>query len=577
MGAGEEVGGAPAFGAGPSARVWLASYPPGVPAEVDPDVLPSLAALVEESARRFRTRPAYSSLGGTLSFGELEEASRRFAAFLQAELGFAKGERLAIMLPNVLAYPVALFGALRAGLVVVNVNPLFTPREIEEQLADSGAAGIVALDAFAHRVAEVHGRVPLRALITARLGDLLPFPRSALVNFVARHVKGMAPAHGVQGTIAFGRALALGARQRFQPVALGPEDLAFLQYTGGTTGGPKAAMLTHRNLVANIEQCTALLAPVLEPGEEVIVTALPLYHIFALTANALVFLRLGGRNHLVANARDLPGLVAELGKVPFTAITGVNTLFNKLLDTPGFSELDFSRLKLALGGGMAVQRPVAERWQAVTGMPLVEGYGLTETSPVVCINPPGLGTFTGSIGLPVPSTECCVRDDDGRMLAAGAEGELCVRGPQVMRGYWGREAETRRVLSADGWLRTGDLAVMDERGFFRVVDRKKDLILVSGFNVYPNEVEAVLAAHPAVLEAGVIGVPDGVAGEAVKAVVVTREPAPGAEALRRHCREQLAAYKIPKYVEFTHELPKSNVGKILRRRLRELYGHADWV
>lgn len=556
-------------------RFWLKSYPREVPADVDVGEFSSLVELFETSVARFPERPAFYNLGCTLSYRELDEKSRHFAAFLQKEIGLHKGERVAIMTPNLLPYPVALFGALRAGLVVVNVNPLYTPRELQLQLEDSGARAIVVLENLAHTLAEVLSRTAVGTVVLTRVGDLLPFPKSALVNFVVRHVKRMVPAYRIERFVSFGDALARGARHMLDPVTLSPDDLAFLQYTGGTTGRAKGAMLTHRNMVANTLQAVAMLGPALVEGREIVVTALPLYHIFALTANCLVFVKLGGLNHLITNPRDLPAFVAELRKRPFTCITGVNTLFNGLLNTPGFSQVDFSRLKLTINGGMALQRSVAERWKAVTGNTLIEGYGLTEASPITCANPYDLEEYNGSIGLPVPSTECSIQDEEGNLLPAGEVGELCVRGPQVMKGYWNRPEETENVLSAEGWLRTGDMATMDEQGFVRIVDRKKDMINVSGFNVYPNEVEDVVAGHPGVLEVGAIGIADEKSGEAVKIVVVRKDATLSAEALRDHCRQGLTAYKVPKHVEFSDELPKSNVGKILRRELRARYGKTE--
>lgn len=556
-------------------RYWVKSYPPGVPAEIDAGEFSSLVDLFEKSIARFGERPAFYNMGRTLSYRELDRLSRDFAAFLQKELGLERGERVAIMMPNLLAYPIALFGALRAGLVVVNVNPLYTRRELAAQLEDSGATVIVALENLAHVVGEALPGTAVKHVVISRVGDLLPFPKSALVNFVVRHVKKMVPRYRIETPIPFPRALAEGARREPEPVTLGRDDLAFLQYTGGTTGTAKGAMLTHGNMVANTLQAFGMLGPVLKEGEEIVVTALPLYHIFALTANCLLFVKLGGLNHLITNPRDMPAFVGELKRRPFTCMTGVNTLFNGLLNTPGFSEVDFSRLKLVVAGGMALQRSVAERWKAATGKAILEGYGLTEASPIVCANAYDVEEFTASIGLPVPSTQCSIQDDAGNLLPAGEVGELCVQGPQVMRGYWNRPEETARVITSDGWLRTGDMASMNEQGFVRIVDRKKDMINVSGFNVYPNEVEDVVASHPGVLEVGAIGVPDERSGEAVKVVVVRRDPGLTAEALREHCRKELTGYKVPRHVEFVEELPKSNVGKILRRELRERYARAD--
>ena len=550
-------------------KIWLREYSPGVPAEADLNEFSSLKDILEKSCQRFSDLPAYSNMGVTLQYRDIDRLSRAFGAWLQQTLGLGKGERVALMMPNVLQYPVALFGVLRAGLIVVNVNPLYTPRELEHQLKDSGATVIVILENFAHTLQEVLDRTPVKTVITTQLGDLFPFPKRPLVNFVVKRVKKMVPAWSIPGAIPFRQVLSEGAGKTLADVPLDHEDLAFLQYTGGTTGVSKGAMLTHGNLVANLQQASAWLSPVSKPAEEIVITALPLYHIFSLTANCLTFMRVGGHNILITNPRDMPGFVKELSKVRFTGISGVNTLFNGLLHTPGFERLDFSALKLCLSGGMALQRAVAERWQQVTGVSLIEGYGLTETSPAVTFNPLTVIEYNGSIGLPFPSTDLSIRDDDGRELGIGEAGEICVRGPQVMRGYWNRPEETAQVMTADGYLRTGDIGVMDERGYTRIVDRKKDMILVSGFNVYPNEIEDVVAHHPGVLEVAAVGVPNEKTGEAVKLVVVKKDPALTAEALIKYCRQNLTAYKVPHLVEFRTELPKTNVGKILRRLLRE--------
>ncbi|HOW61000.1 MAG TPA: long-chain-fatty-acid--CoA ligase [Candidatus Contendobacter sp.] len=550
-------------------KIWLREYSPGVPAEADLNEFSSLKDILEKSCQRFSDLPAYSNMGVTLRYRDIDRLSRAFGAWLQQTLGLGKGERVALMMPNVLQYPVALFGVLRAGLIVVNVNPLYTPRELEHQLKDSGATVIVILENFAHTLQEVLDRTPVKTVITTQLGDLFPFPKRPLVNFVVKRVKKMVPAWSIPGAIPFRQVLSEGASKTLADVPLDHEDLAFLQYTGGTTGVSKGAMLTHGNLVANLQQASAWLSPVSKPAEEIVITALPLYHIFSLTANCLTFMRVGGHNILITNPRDMPGFVKELSKVRFTGISGVNTLFNGLLHTPGFERLDFSALKLCLSGGMALQRAVAERWQQVTGVSLIEGYGLTETSPAVTFNPLTVIEYNGSIGLPFPSTDLSIRDDDGRELGIGEAGEICVRGPQVMRGYWNRPEETAQVMTADGYLRTGDIGVMDERGYTRIVDRKKDMILVSGFNVYPNEIEDVVAHHPGVLEVAAVGVPNEKTGEAVKLVVVKKDPALTAETLIEYCRQNLTAYKVPHLVEFRTELPKTNVGKILRRLLRE--------
>jgi long-chain acyl-CoA synthetase len=550
-------------------RPWLDNYPAGIPAQVDVDEFPSIPAVLEGAIGKYRDRPAFANMGRTFTYAQVDEYSRRFAAYLLGELKLKKGDRVAIMMPNCLQYPIATFGILRAGLTVVNVNPMYTPRELRHQLVDSGASVILVLDNFGHTVEQALEGTAVRQVITTGLGDLLGFPKGAVVNFVLRYVKKMVPDYEIPGAIRFNDALMLGQRHELPDVVITHDDIAFLQYTGGTTGVAKGAMLTHRNLVANMQQASAWVGQLVREGQEIIITALPLYHIFSLTANGLVFMKIGALNYLITNPRDMPGFVKELSKVPFTAITGVNTLFNGLLNTPGFDQVDFSHLRLTLGGGMAVQRAVAERWKQVTGVTLVEAYGLTETSPAACINPMDLAEYNGSIGLPVPSTDACVKDEDGRMLPVGEVGELCIKGPQVMKGYWNRPEETAQVIDADGWLHTGDMARMDEKGFFYIVDRKKDMILVSGFNVYPNEVEDVIAMMPGVLEVAAVGVPDAKSGEAVKVVIVRKDPSLTAEQVKAHARENLTGYKQPRYVEFRTDLPKTNVGKILRRELRE--------
>ena len=551
-------------------RPWLENYPAGVPEQIDVSQYASVPAVLEEAFTRFRDRPAFASFGRQLSYGQIDEMSRQFAGYLTGVLKLGKGDRIALMMPNVLQYPIALFGALRAGLVVVNTNPMYTARELKHQLEDSGAKAIVVLDNFAATLQQVVAETHVQHVITTGIGDLLGFPKGALINFVLKHVKKMVPGYSLSQAVRFRDALARGAAHPLQPVALGHDDIAFLQYTGGTTGVAKGAMLTHANMVANMLQAAAWIGTdLVTPGEEVIITALPLYHIFSLTANGLVFMRLGGLNWLITNPRDMPGFVKELRKSGFTALTGVNTLFNGLLNTPGFAELDFSKLHLTLGGGMAVQRAVAERWKKITGCTLAEAYGLTETSPAVCINPLDLKEYNGSIGLPVPSTNVAIWSEDGKPLPAGEVGELMVQGPQVMKGYWNRPDETAKVLDADGWLHTGDIAKMDANGYFYIVDRKKDMILVSGFNVYPNEVEDAVMAHPGVLEVAAVGVPDEHSGEVVKLFVVRKDPNLTEEALKQFCRENLTGYKRPKLIEFRDSLPKSNVGKILRRELRD--------
>ena len=549
-------------------KIWLASYPKGVPAEVDVNEYASVREVFEESCSKFATRPAFTCMGKTLTFGELDTLSAAFGAYLQGA-GCKPGTRVALMMPNVLQYPVCLFGVLRAGCTVVNVNPLYTARELQHQLSDSGAEVIVVVENFAHTLQEVVGQTKVRTVIVTSIGELLGL-KGLLVDFVLRHVKKMVRPFAIAGSIRVSDALADGRRRTLERVPIGHDDIAFLQYTGGTTGVAKGAMLLHRNIVANLLQARAWLLPFMEADRrEVVITPLPLYHIFSLTANCLVFMTVGGENVLIPNPRDIPGLVKEMSKFRFTAFTGVNTLFNALLNNADFAKLDFSSLRLALGGGMAVQQAVALRWKEVTGSPLIEAYGLTETSPAATINPLDLPAYNGAIGLPISSTEAELRDDAGKAVPLGQPGELCIRGPQVMAGYWQRPDETAKVIDKDGWLATGDVGVMDEQGYIRIVDRKKDMILVSGFNVYPNEIEAVLAMNPSVLECAAVGVPDKKSGEAVKLYVVRKEPSLTADALLDYCRENLTAYKCPREVEFRDELPKSNVGKILRRELRD--------
>jgi len=550
-------------------RPWLQSYPKGVPAEIDVNEFHSVSAVFDTSVAKFRDRPAYSSFGKVLTYGETDALVEQFAAYLLGELQLKKGDRVALMMPNCLQYPIATFGVLRAGLTVVNVNPLYTARELKHQLVDSGAAVLVVVDNFCDTVQQVIADTPIKHVVTTGLGDMLG-AKGIVVNFVLKYIKKMVPNYSLRGAIRFNQALKLGSRHTLPKVEIDHDDVAFLQYTGGTTGVAKGAMLTHRNLIANMQQASAWIsASGVKPGEEVIITALPLYHIFALTANGLVFMKLGGLNYLITNPRDMKGFVKELKATRFTAITGVNTLFNGLLNTPGFDEVDFSSLKVTLGGGMAAQRAVAERWKKVTGVTLVEAYGLTETSPAACINPLDLAEYNGAIGLPIPSTDACVKDDAGKTLAVGEVGELCIKGPQVMKGYWQRPEDTAQAVDAEGWLHTGDMARMDEQGFFYIVDRKKDMILVSGFNVYPNEVEDVIAMMPGVLEVAAVGVPDEKSGEVVKVVIVKKDPNLTAEMVKEHARANLTGYKHPRIVEFRKELPKTNVGKILRRELRD--------
>lgn len=549
-------------------KVWLNRYPAGVPAEIDPDRYQSLVDLFEQATTRYADRPAFVNMGEVMTFRKLEERSRAFAAYLQQGLGLKKGDRVALMMPNLLQYPVALFGILRAGMTVVNVNPLYTPRELEHQLNDSGASAIVIVSNFAHTLEKVVAKTLVRHVILTRMGDQLSSAKGTLVNFVVKYIKRMVPKYHLPDAISFRRALQQGYRLQYVRPDVVREDLAFLQYTGGTTGVAKGAMLTHRNMLANLAQVHATYGALFKPGHELVVTALPLYHIFALTMNCLLFLEIGGHNLLITNPRDIPGLVKEMAKYPFTAITGVNTLFNALLNNKEFAQLDFSSLRLAAGGGMPVQHAVAERWVKLTGRYLLEGYGLTECAPLVSVNPLDVDRHTGSIGLPVPSTEVKMVDDDDNEVPFGQPGELCVKGPQVMLGYWQRPEATDEIIK-DGWLHTGDIAVMDDEGFMRIVDRKKDMILVSGFNVYPNEIEDVVMEHPGVQEVAAVGVPSENSGETVKIFVVRKDATLTEEALITFCRRQLTGYKVPKLVEFRNELPKSNVGKILRRELRD--------
>ncbi len=552
-------------------KPWLSEYPQGVPEEIDLAEFSSIVDVIDTSCKSFADKVAYVNFGKELSYAQVDEYSRAFGARMQA-LGLQPGDRIAIMMPNVLQYPVAVFGALRAGLVVVNTNPLYTARELKHQLKDSGARAIVIMENFANVLEAVIDDTDVEHVIITSIGEMIGFPKGTIMDFVLRRVKKLIPRYNLPHAVRMGKVLTEGKSETLKPVQLTHDDLAFLQYTGGTTGVSKGAMLTHGNMVANMQQSSAWLGSNINLGREVIITALPLYHIFALTANCLVFLKFGGRNVLITNPRDMAGFVKELGKEKFTAITGVNTLFNGLLNTPGFADLDFSHLSLTLGGGMAVQRAVADKWKATTGVTLIEAYGLTETSPAACINPMDLADYNGAIGLPISSTACRVIDEDGNPVDVDETGELCIQGPQVMKGYWNRPEETAKVLGEDGWLKTGDMARMDAKGYFYIVDRKKDMILVSGFNVYPNEIEDIVATHPKVLEVGAIGAPDEKSGEVVKVVVVRKDDSLSVKELRDYCRNELTGYKVPKYVEFVDELPKTNVGKILRRELRDQYG-----
>lgn len=553
-------------------KVWLQHYPTGVPAEINPDEYSSIADLFRRSVKQFNSAPAFSNLGSTLTYEQTDLLTRQFAAYLTQEAKLVAGDRIAIMMPNLLQYPVALLGALRAGLVVVNTNPLYTANELEHQLKDSGAKAIVIVANFAHVLEKVVARTSVKTIITTEVGDLTGTIKSTLINLVVRYVKKMVPAYTLPNEIKFKKVLKIGNQHlaRYQDAELNNQDVAFLQYTGGTTGIAKGAVLTHRNMLSNLLQASSWTAHFLKEGREIFITALPLYHVFALTANALFPIKIGAHNILVTNPRDIKAFLKDLKREPFTFISGVNTLFNLLLNSKGVETVDFSHLKVTLGGGMAVQEAVAQRWKELTGVVLLEAYGLTETSPAVCINPVDLKQYNGMIGLPLPSTEVSVHDLEGNELPMGEAGELWVRGPQVMREYWQRPAETAKVLTEDGWLKTGDIAVINQEGYVKIVDRLKDMVLVSGFNVYPNEVEDALALHPKILESGVVGVKDERSGETVKAFIVKKDPSLTLEEVKEHCHQVLAGYKCPKQIVFVDSLPKSNVGKILRKELRNL-------
>ena len=552
-------------------KIWLKQYPAGVPANIDVDQYPSLVALLEDSLKKYASLPAYKFMGKAISFAQLDQASRALAAYLQS-LGLAKGDRVAIMLPNIPQYPVAVAAVLRAGYVVVNVNPLYTPRELEHQLKDSGAKAILIVENFAHVLQQVMSAVPTKKVILTALGDMLGFPKSLIVNYVVRKVKKMVPAYELPGAVRFNDALSQGAGKTFTPAAVGPDDIAVLQYTGGTTGVSKGAVLLHRCLVANILQSEAWYQPALKKipkGEQIVtVCALPLYHIFGFNTNMMLSMRMGGCNILIANPRDLPAMFKDLAREKFHSFPAVNTLFMAMANHPEFGTVDWSSLVISVGGGMAVQSATAKLWLEKTGCPIVEGYGLSETSPSATCNPVDSTAFSGNIGLPMPNTELTLLDDDGREVGPGQAGEIAIRGPQVMAGYWQRPDETAKVMTADGFFRTGDVGMVDERGYFRIVDRKKDMILVSGFNVYPNEVEDVMTQMDGILECAAVGIPDEKAGEAVKLVIVKKNPAVTEADVRAFCEANLTGYKRPKVVEFRTELPKTPVGKILRRELR---------
>ncbi|WP_348944936.1 AMP-binding protein [Chitinibacter sp. FCG-7] len=549
-------------------KAWLANYQTGVPAEINLDEFASIPEVIEQSVKKYSERAAFINMGKAINYQELDRLSLQFACYLQQHLKLPAGSRVAVMLPNLLQYPVAIFGILRAGYVVVNVNPLYTPRELQHQLKDSGATTIVILANFAHTLEQIIKQTDIQHIVLCQIGDLLGQPKGWIVNTVVKYIKKMVPAYTLPGHIKFNQAISYGQQYTLNKPKLDHSSLAFLQYTGGTTGLAKGAMLSHGNIVANMQQAHAWIKPAVEEGKELIVTALPLYHIFSLTANCMVFSKIGATNLLITNPRDIPDFVKTIAAYPVTCMTGVNTLFNALLNNADFAKLDFSKWKLALGGGMAVQHAVADRWKKVTGVALAEAYGLTETSPAAIINPINIKEYNGMIGLPISHTDAQIRDSDGNVLAPGQTGELFIRGPQVMQGYWQRPEETKEVLGEDGFLATGDIAIMQPSGYFQIVDRKKDMVLVSGFNVYPNEIENVVAELDGVLEVACIGVPDEKTGEAVKVIIVKKDPSLTSEAVLQHCRTHLTNYKIPRVIEFRDSLPKSNVGKILRRELR---------
>lgn len=553
-----------------SKEIWLKSYPPGVPAEINLQQCQSLADMLEANCETFRDNVAFSNFGTKITYGELEKRSGFFANFLQQELQLPKGERVALMLPNILQYPIAMFGILRAGLVVVNTNPLYTAPELSQQLNDSGATTVVVIANYAHVLQQALPNTAVKNVIVTQIGDMFNPIKASIANFIVRQVKKLVPDWQIENAISFKTALQKGRNLQFQKTEINGDDIAFLQYTGGTTGIPKGAILTHKNMVANIEQCVSWIGSQLTAEKEVVIVALPLYHIFSLTVCCLAFQKIGGHGVLITDPRDLNNFVKELKKVPFTVFVGVNTLFNALLHRTEFIKLNFKNLHLSVAGGMAMQKTIAELWQKVTGNFILEGYGLTEAAPVVSINPINIDHFTGSIGLPIPSTDVKICDDKGQELPLGDEGELYVKGPQVMRGYWRKQSETKLVLNEDGWLKTGDIAYMDEKGLLYLVDRKKDMIIVSGFNVYPNEIEEIIASHPGVLEVGVVGVPSEHSGEIVKAFIIKKDPNLTKQSIIQFCQERLTRYKIPKVIEFRNSLPKSNVGKILRRKLKEL-------
>ncbi|MCT4641612.1 MAG: AMP-binding protein [Bacteriovoracaceae bacterium] len=550
-------------------RIWFNEYQEGVAREIDINEYKNIPHIMETAFEKYANKPAFTCMGKTYTFAQIDELSKKFGSYLQNKLGLKKGQRVALMMPNIIQYPVALLGILRSGMIAVNVNPLYTERELEHQLNDAGATTIIIFENSAKILENVIKDTPIKNVITTSVGDMLGFPKSLIVNFVIKNVKKMVPVFNLPGSIKFNTALAAGDISKFSKAQIDINETAFLQYTGGTTGVSKGAELTHKNIVANMLQAREWIKPCLSNGEEIVITPLPLYHIFSLTANLFLFSSIGSHNILITNPRDIPGFVKELSKWKFTAITGVNTLFNALLNNPDFKNLDFSALKIALGGGMAVQKAVAQQWESVTQKALVEAYGLTETSPAACINPLNIKEYNGKIGVPISSTDVKILDDEGNEVEHGQTGEIAIKGPQVMKGYWNREQETAKVMSEDGYFKTGDIAFRDERGYFQIVDRKKDMILVSGFNVYPNEVEEVIVSHPKVLECAAVGVKDEKSGELVKVFIVKKDNSLTEQEIKEFCKEELTGYKRPKFVEFRDDLPKSNVGKILRKELRE--------
>ncbi len=551
-------------------KIWVKNYDKGVAPEIDLSEYDSLGQVIQEVFDKYSDKPAFHNMGTTLSYDQIRIASLKFASYLQNDLGLQKGDRVALMMPNILQYPICLFGILQAGMVAVNVNPLYTARELEHQLNDSEASTIVIFDNSAHILESIVSNTKIKNIITTEIGDLLNFPKSLIVNFVLKYVKKMVPKYSLENAISIKDILAEGDISSFKAPQVLKEDIAFLQYTGGTTGVSKGAILTHSNIIANLLQARTWISNLIRKGEEIIITPLPLYHIFSLTANCLAFSSVGALNILITNPRDLPGFIKELKKWKFTAFTGVNTLFNGLINNPEFKNIDFSKLRLTLGGGMAVQQSVAEKWKEVTGAPLIEAYGLTETSPAACMNPMTLEAFNGTVGLPISSTEVAIRGDDSEdNLPVGEVGEICIKGPQVMQGYWNRPEETDEVMDSDDFFRSGDIGFMDEAGYVKIVDRKKDMILVSGFNVFPNEIEDVISTHPKVFESAAVGVKDEKSGEVVKIFIVKKDQDLTEDELRTHCKNNLTGYKCPRYYEFRDELPKSNVGKILRKELRE--------